>query len=218
MTQTYDTLLNTKIILGYPYELVREGLAKILEGTGFKVLGKSSDMMGVTNQCESLLPDIVILDAGIEGFGVDTIAELAGKTAVVVLTSKKAHVLAPEDILNAGARGLISVDQPVDVFVRALRTISDGGVVVSNGLAGNLRARVTLDLRTQSPSSLTSREYEVLSLLGNGLTNREIGERLFVSEHTVKVHLRNVLTKLNLRNRQQAAAYAAQRGLVNDEK
>jgi DNA-binding NarL/FixJ family response regulator len=83
-------------------------------------------------------------------------------------------------------------------------------------MANGIKVELAAEQASKSKDDVSGREREVLQLVCQGATNREIAERLIVSEHTVKVHLRNILGKLNLRNRQQIAAYAVQEGLVTD--
>lgn len=219
MTHGLDSVSSKiTLVIGHPNEVIREGIVDILEKADFKVISKFNDMTGVYNSCSDLVPDIIMIDVGLEGFCLDAITKLANKAPTIVVTPNNISEQAAAEVLNAGASGLVSVDEPVHNFIRALRAIAGGDIVVSKGLAKNFRRTVSTKTPTQYHSTLTDRESEVLGLLGGGLTNREIGERLFVSEHTVKVHLRNVLTKLNLRNRQQAAAYAAQHGLARQDK
>jgi len=95
--------------------------------------------------------------------------------------------------------------------------LAPGDIVVSQEMADGIRAELA-DQTSKSKDDVSGREREVLQLVCQGATNREIAKRLIVSEHTVKVHLRNILNKLNLRNRQQVAAYAVQEVLVTDIK
>jgi len=219
MTHGFDSALSkVTVVIGHPNEVIREGIVNILEKADFKVISKFNDMTSVYNSCSDLDPDVIMIDVGLEGFCLDTITELANKAITIVITPKDMSEQAAAEVLKAGASGLVSVDEPVHNFVRALRAIAGGDMVVSKGLAKTFIGSVSTKTPTQNHGALTDRESAVLGLLGGGLTNREIGVRLFVSEATVKVHLRNVLTKLNLRNRQQAAAYAAQHGLARQDK
>ena len=96
--------------------------------------------------------------------------------------------------------------------------LAKGDIVVSQEMANGVKVELAADQVLKSREDISGREREVMQLLCEGATNREIADRLIVSEHTVKVHLRNILNKLNLRNRQQVAAYAVQEGLVTDLK
>jgi DNA-binding NarL/FixJ family response regulator len=102
--------------------------------------------------------------------------------------------------------------------VQALRMLAKGDIIVSQEMANGVKVELAADQTLKNKDDISGREREVLQLVCQGATNREIAESLIVSEHTVKVHLRHILNKLNLRNRQQVAAYAVQEGLVTDLK
>lgn len=190
---------------------------RILSEAGFKVVGHAGDWAGVNNILVNLNSVIVLVDVGLAGYSSDAIKKLEHKAIVVVLTPPDTPEQAAMAI-KAGAKGYLSVNQTAQDFIQALRIIARGDIIISREAVETLKRSVSIKTPALPQNILTDRETEVLCLLGSGLTNYEIGERLFVSEHTVKVHLRNVLTKLNLRNRQQAAAYAAQRGMIRPEK
>jgi len=122
--------------------------------------------------------------------------------------------------IRAGARGYLLKSVDLDSLHDAILTLASGGTVVTPRLATRLLdefVRLTPATREPSPevSLLTDREREVLNLVAQGLGNREIADRLTIAENTVKVHLRNILDKLQLRNRQHAAAFAVQEGLIS---
>lgn len=206
----------TSVVIGHPHTLLREGIARILGEAGFDVVGHAGDWTAVHNISVDLDPDIILLDVGLAGYNPDAIEELAGRTVIVVLTTPDTPERAAT-VISSGAKGYLSVGESAQEFTQALRIIAAGGVIVCKEGAESLKESVSTSTRTDAHGNLTDRETKVLGLLGKGLTNREIGEKLFVSEHTVKAHLHNVSTKLNLRNRQQAVAYAVQQGLVREE-
>jgi DNA-binding NarL/FixJ family response regulator len=205
------------VVIGHPFMLLREGIAQVLIEAGFKVVGHAGDWTGVHKISTDLHPDVILLDVGLAGYGSNGIMALADKAVIVVITPPNMTEQAATAI-RSGAKGYLSVDRSAQEFVQALRIIAKGDVIISGEAVEAIISSISIKAPTEPHSNnLTDRETEVLSLLGSGLTNHEIGNRLYVSEHTVKVHLRNVLTKLNLRNRQQAAVYAAQQGLVKEE-
>jgi len=135
--------------------------------------------------------------------------------AIVILTRpQSAKSLLPA--MQAGARGYLSVNLSPQEFVQALRMLSKGDVIVSQEMANGIKEELAACQTLETMDNLSCREREVIKLVGHGATNQEIAEDLFVSGHTVKAHLRNILNKLNLRNRQQVAVYAAQKGMVTD--
>ena len=118
--------------------------------------------------------------------------------------------------IESGATGYLQKDAKVDDLVNSIDLIGKGEVVVSPPLAKKLVGKFTSMRQKEAgkPNGLTDREVEIVRSLPKGLTNKEMAERLFVTENTVKVHIKNILEKLQLRNRQQLAAYAVQQGLV----
>jgi two-component system NarL family response regulator len=123
--------------------------------------------------------------------------------------------------IRSGARSYIAKSVSLEDLESAIHTIASGGTVVSPHLAHRLLeefAKLAKDNRgaPKETEHLTAREREVLELVARGASNKEIATRLVIAENTVKVHLRNILDKLQLRNRQQAAALAVQEGLVSD--
>ena len=120
--------------------------------------------------------------------------------------------------MEAGAAGYLSKGMKVDDLVKSIDLIEKGQVVVSPPLVAKLTGKIT-SLKADEDTgktALSAREIEVLKLLVKGYTNRELARKLFITENTARVHVRNILGKLQLRNRQQAAAYAVQQGLVSE--
>ena len=136
------------------------------------------------------------------------------KLAVLISPSRKADVL---KMIEAEAQGCLSMDQSPDEFANSIRLIAQGNMIISQDLVSNFVDDVTTSRESEAgEDTLSGREREVLALIGHGATNKEIADTLIVAENTVKVHLRNILSKLSLRNRQQAAVYAAQEGIVGE--
>jgi DNA-binding NarL/FixJ family response regulator len=202
--------------------LFRAGLTAALTGAGYDVIGEAADGEAAVALAESEQPDIVLLDilmpgmSGIEVLG--KIRAVAPTSEVLLLTGSESE----EDLVAAirgGARGYILKDMPFDDLVRVIDNVSVGGAAVSPGMAGKL-FDVTRELLlhqeligTRKPT-LTGREIEVLDLVADGKTSREIGDLLFISENTVKNHIRNILDKLGLHSRNEAVLYAIRENLI----
>ncbi len=119
-------------------------------------------------------------------------------------------------LLEAGASGCLSLNLSSEELIEFLNMIAQGDIIVSRGIVEQLVQELDQGHdREELFNSLSERQREVISLVVNGMTNREIASTLIITENTVKVHLRNILDKLDLRNRQQLAAFAAQSGLVS---
>ncbi|MFU8796638.1 MAG: LuxR C-terminal-related transcriptional regulator [Dehalococcoidia bacterium] len=213
------SLSRQSVVVVHHHRLIGEAIAGILDGAGFHVMAQADTERGLLRLAVQNKPDIALIDCDVPGVAPDTIHALIDKLphlAVVMLTHPQStEALLP--ILQAGARGYLSVNLSSQEFVGSLRMLARGDIVVSQEMADGMKTELA-DQASKSKDDVSGREREVLQLICEGATNREIAERLIVSEHTVKVHLRNILNKLNLRNRQQVAAYAVQEGLVTEIK
>ncbi len=191
------------IVIGHPLTLIREGISKIMEEAGFKILGHAGNLASLYKLTMELSPDITLLDVGLNGYNLNSIKKLADNSIVVVLTPPHDPKIAAMAI-KAGAKGFISANQSSVEFVQMLNVITTGNVVIS---------KETLEYYNKNFSNeveqLTKRENEVLLLLGRGMTNREIAKALYISEPTAKNHVTNILHKLDLKNRQQATVFAS---------
>lgn len=222
MAQSGTNLSNhaESIVVAHHHALICEGIAKILQEAGFQVVGQTDTGRSLFQLAMQHNPDIVLMDWEVPEVAPETIHVLTEKfprMAVVILTQPQlTEAFLP--LLQAGARGYLSVNLSSQEFVQALRMLAKGDIVVSQEMANGVKVELAADQALKSRDDISGREQEVLQLVCKGATNREIAERLIVSEHTVKVHLRHILNKLNLRNRQQVAAYAVQEGLVTDLK
>ncbi|MDD5590323.1 MAG: response regulator transcription factor [Dehalococcoidales bacterium] len=203
-------------------EVFREGLARILDEQGDIEVVYQCSSLGSLDRIQVTKPQLVLLSSTLSDPDCN---ELAEKIIELVPDIKIAILGASEsgdglyDAMEAGASGYLMKDMKLDDLLKSISLVAKGEVVVSAPLAKKLIDEFG-DLRSSSKSgyeeNLSERELEILKLLGKGITNREIAETLFITENTAKVHVKNILDKLRLRNRQQAAAYAVQQGLISD--
>ncbi len=203
--------------------LFQAGLAAALTAEGFDVVGSADDALSAVTMAREVRPDLVMLDVLMPGMSglevVDKILRASPGTKVMLLTSSESE----EDLLKAikaGAMGYIVKDTGLANLVQAVRDILAGGAVVSPAMGGKLFQTVAhllrhRDLNSTRRPALTGREIEVLQSVAEGLTSKEIGERLFISENTVKNHVRNILDKLGLRSRNEAVMYALREELIS---
>ena len=208
----------TSVLFAHPEALIREGIASILRDAGFRVAAQAGTLRLLRQLAPQCNPDIVLLDCELLNGGADAIRALvkeAPRAAVVILTRPQPSGTLV-DVIQAGATGYLSADTSVEEFVHALRLLARGNVIVSREMADSLQQELAAGRSGEPKDDLSERQREVLGLVSEGATNREIAQTLTVTENTVKVHLRRILGKLNLRNRQQAAAYAAREGLASD--
>ncbi len=205
------------------HEVVWQGLRTYLEATpGFQVVAEAASGEKAVTLVEEFIPDVVLMDLILTGMdGVEStrkIKDISPRTQVVVLTSfyDDQHIF---PALQDGAISYIPKDMKMDRLAEAVRRAVSGEVTLHPRVA----ARVLQNLRRDASdgvallAELTEREMEVLKLVANGLSNARISEKLVISENTVKGHISNILSKLHLADRTQAAVYAWQQGLVQRE-
>ena len=202
------------------HEIVRRGIRAYLETQpDFNVIGEAASGEEAIQMALNLVPDVVLMDLILPGLdGVEStrrIKSLSPRTQIVVLTSyhEDEHIF---PALKAGATAYILKDIRMDRLAEALHKAVNGEVTLHPRVA----ARVLQNIRGEREeernpyTELTERELEVLKLLANGLSNSRIAEQLFISENTVKGHISNILSKLHLADRTQAAAFAWREGIV----
>lgn len=204
-----------RVLLADDHRLMREGTAALLRGDErIEVVGLASDGREALRMAEARRPDVVLLDlempvlGGIEACA--ALRERVPDTEVMILTVSENE---PDlyAALRVGASGYLLKDMPPAELVEAVLEAGRGQPRIAPRMAGRLLAEMGVS-RGPAPEplgELSDREREVLALLAEGLRNREIAERLVVTEATVKTHVRHVLEKLRLRNRAEAAAFAA---------
>lgn len=202
-------------------ELFREALSAAFAQEGFEVVGAAAEAMTAIDLTREFEPDIVMLDLLMPGMSgleiVGTIIKISPKTRVVLLTASESA----EDLLaavKAGVSGYLTKDTPLPRLVAAMNDVLDGGAAVSPAMGGKLFSALRDLLRHHGTVSrrpeLTGRELEVLTLVGEGKTSREIAEQLYISENTVRNHVRNILDKLGLKSRFEAVTWAHREGLI----
>ncbi|MCH1625602.1 response regulator [Ferdinandcohnia quinoae] len=219
-----------KIMVVDDQELMRDGLANILNlRPELEVVGTASNGNEAFEKAKELQPDLVLMDIrmpianGVEG--TKLIREYLSQTKVLMLTTFKDSELIFE-ALEEGASGYLLKDMPTDTIVKAILTVQSGGVVLPQDLTSQVIKemrkvqKLEQDVDERIPveierilTELTDRECEVLEQLGYGLSNKEIAEKLYITEGTVKNHVSNIISKLNLRDRTQTAIFAVRYGI-----
>lgn len=214
-----------RVLLADDHDLFREGLATILNSEpDFTVVGEAGDGLAVVVMARKLLPDLILMDIGMPGCnGVEAtrqIKEALPQVIIVMLTVRNEDDLLFEAIKN-GAQGYLLKNIRSRELLAMLRGVIKGEAAITPDLGGRMLEEFRR-LSLTAPSfegdeipQLTSREQEVLSLAATGATDQEIAESLVVSIHTVKSHMRNILAKLHLGHRAEAAQYALKQGIIH---
>jgi DNA-binding NarL/FixJ family response regulator len=203
-----------RLLIVDDHPIVRDGLRGAFTGTAeFDVVGEAAHGAEAVTQAAALRPDVVLMDLRMpEMDGVEAIRRLQRQVPsarILVLTTFDTD----SDVLpaiEAGATGYLLKDAPVEDLLRAVRSAAKGESVLAPTVAGRLMGRV----RQPAHGTLSQRELQVLKLVADGATNREVAAKLFISEASTKTHLLHIYDKLGVRDRAAAVGEAFRRGLV----
>jgi len=211
---------NIRILIVDDHAVVRSGLLSILSGEDdIHVVGEATDGQEAVAKASALYPDVILLDilmprcSGLEAIPI--IREKAPEAKVLMLTVSAEE----KDLFTAlkyGAQGYLLKGAGIGEVVSAVRKVAAGEVILSPQMASSLVSEFRQRQNNKEEVDLSPREMEVLKLVGDGMTNAEIAEKLFLGESTVRTYLSRLLDKLHLRNRAAAVAYATRRGICGD--
>ena len=203
-----------RVLIADDHPVVRMGMSALINREAdMTVVGAATDGRQAVDMFAQFAPDVVMLDLLMPGMdGIETAAAIRAHdpyARIIMLTTADGD----EDIyrsLRAGAKAYLLKDAPTEEVIECLRAVHAGRTSISPNVAAKLAGRV-------GTAELTNREREVLTLIAKGRGNRDIGVELSVTEGTVKVHVNNILTKLNVGSRTEAVTLALKRGIVRLE-
>ncbi|MET9484602.1 response regulator transcription factor [Streptomyces sp. NPDC006638] len=207
-----------RVLLVDDHQVVRRGLRTFLEvQDDIEVVGEASDGAEGVARAEELRPDVVLMDIKMPGTdGIEalrTLRDLQNPARVLIVTSfTEQRTVVPA--LRAGASGYVYKDVDPEALAGAIRSVHAGHVLLQPEVAGALLAQDNPGGGQGRGTTLTEREREVLTLIADGRSNREIARALVLSEKTVKTHVSNILMKLDLADRTQAALWAVRHGIT----
>jgi DNA-binding NarL/FixJ family response regulator len=213
-----------RVLVVDDHALFRRGLEIVLEQEDdIQVVGEASDGAEAVEKASNLLPDIVLMDVrmprrtGIEACTAIKDVVPSAKIIMLTISDEEADLY---EAIKAGATGYLLKEISIDEVASAIREVAGGKSLISPSMASKLLTEFASmikknDERQQVPAPrLTERELEVLKLVAKGLNNRDIAKELFISENTVKNHIRNILEKLQLHSRMEAVVYAVREKLL----
>jgi two-component system, NarL family, nitrate/nitrite response regulator NarL len=211
-----------RILVADDHAIFRDGLRKLLEGADdVQIIGEASNGVECTKMLAKLKPDILLLDLRMpEKDGLGVLEEInfdSTPTRVIVLTAAEDD----RDVVRAmrlGARGVVLKQSASDLLLKSIRKVADGEIWLDNRMTAEVidafKKSAEAGQRREKPL-LSDREKEIVQLVAQGFRNREIGEKLFISEQTVKNHLHNIFDKLGVSDRLELALYAIHHRLID---
>jgi DNA-binding NarL/FixJ family response regulator len=210
-----------RVVLADDQALVRAGFRMILRAEpDVEVVGEAANGLEAVAAVVEHRPDVVLMDVRmpeLDGIAATArIAETCPQSRVLVLTTFDLDEVV-FGALRAGASGFLLKDAPEERLVTAIRIVAEGGSLFAPSVTRRLVEQFARQSPVPAPAALgdlTAKEVEVLTLIGRGQTNTEIGRTLFITENTVKTHVAHILTKLNLRDRVHAVVLAYESGLI----
>ena len=211
-----------RVVLVDDHAVVRAGLKAMLRAArDIEVVGEASDGVAAVELAASTVPDVILMDVRMpKGSGIEACVSIkqAAPSAKIIMLTVSDEEGDLYDAVKSGASGYLLKDSSIDEVAQAVRVVAEGQSLISPMMAAKLldefKEMSRTDREAVISARLTERELEVLRLVAKGLNNREIAKQLFISENTVKNHVRNILEKLQLHSRMEAVMYAVREKLL----
>lgn len=209
-----------RVLIADDHPLSREAIRSLLEeDSAFQIIGEAADGEEAFKLAEKLQPDLILMDINMprwDGLNATKQIKRNYPHMKIVILSVSDDVADLFTAIQYGAQGYLLKNLEPDDWISYLHALLDGNADFSRELAGRMLHSFKRDeaIDEPSPSVLTPRELEILRCVAAGDTNKQIGERLVITENTVKNHMKNILEKLQVENRVQLAAYAVRHGLL----
>ena len=209
----------TRVIVADDHSLFRDGITSLLEAAGYEVIKQVGDGDKALEAVREMLPDLVLLDVNMPvKNGLETLVEIKKEfpNLLVVMLTVSDDDQDLFEAIQAGANGYLLKDLTSDEFLSLLQGLERGEAALNRKMVTRVMDgfQKLASQSSESPEGLTLRELEVLYHMVDGLANKKIAENLFISENTVKYHIRNILQKLGVQNRTEAVGLAIRKGLL----
>ena len=210
-----------KILLADDHAILREGLSKLLQQSGHKIVGEADDGRTAVRLCLELQPDVVVMDIGMPGMnGIEATRMILEKqpAARVIALSMHSDATYVGRMLQAGARGYLLKESAFDELMQAMDDVSKGRIYLGRKIQGVVVGDYVERLSGNSTGpavSLTNKEREVLQLVAEGKSTKEIAQALSITVKTVETHRHNIMDRLGIRSIAQLTKYAIRQGLTS---
>ena len=224
MSEKAEQTERLRVLVCDDHALFRRGLQMVLEQEDdLELVGEASDGVEVVTKAQELMPDVILMDVRMpKRSGIEAATEIKEtlphvKILMLTISDEEADLY---EAIKAGASGYLLKEIPIEEVADAIRSVWAGQSRISPSMASKLlsefaaMSKASEDKPQMPAPRLTEREMEVLRLVAQGLNNRDIAKKLFISENTVKNHIRNILEKLHLHSRMEAVVYAVREKMI----
>jgi DNA-binding NarL/FixJ family response regulator len=210
-----------RVLLADDHTIFRKGLQEIInKQSDMTVVGEARDGVEAVSKAEELAPDIILMDISmpiLDGVKATRLIRDQGEQVGIVVLTMHGDDKYVFEAIKAGAQGYILKDADLDELLKAIRTVHRGEPMIDSSIAGRVLVefgRLTRDQQNRDFLDLSQRETEILQFVAQGATNKDISEKLFISEYTVRNALSIIFQKLHVNSRTEAAVYAVREGLI----